>query len=97
MSTGLLDCLLNTQSKTAIPAGQKMQVVMIDRGQLHRNPDNQIYIIGDVSRLKERYQGKRDPAAAGSCRTSLWRVQAYRRREAFDSLRGACKGGRGRL
>lgn len=63
MSTGLLDCLLNTQSKTAIPAGQKMQVVMIDRGQLHRNPDNRIYIIGDVSRLKEdiRSNGIRQP------------------------------------
>lgn len=63
MSTGLLDCLLNTQSKTAIPAGQKMQVVMIDRGQLHRNPDNRIYIIGDVSRLKEdiRANGIRQP------------------------------------
>ncbi len=63
MSTGLLDCLLNTQSKTAIPAGQKMQVVMIDRGQLHRNPDNRIYIIGDVSRLKEdiKANGIRQP------------------------------------
>nr|DAH45030.1 MAG TPA: chromosome partitioning protein [Caudoviricetes sp.] len=63
MNTGLLDCLLNTQSKTAIPAGQKMQVVMIDRGQLHRNPDNRIYIIGDVSRLKEdiRANGIRQP------------------------------------
>ena len=63
MSTGLLDCLLNTQSKTAIPAGQKMQVVMIDRGQLHRNPDNRIYIVGDVSRLKEdiRANGIRQP------------------------------------
>lgn len=63
MSAGLLDCLLNTQSKTAIPAGQKMQVVMIDRGQLHRNPDNRIYIIGDVSRLKEdiRANGIRQP------------------------------------
>ena len=63
MSTGLLDCLLNTKSKTAIPAGQKMQVVMIDRGQLHRNPDNRIYIIGDVSRLKEdiRANGIRQP------------------------------------
>mgnify|MGYP003367201741 CR=1 FL=1 len=63
MSNGLLDCLLNTQSKTAIPAGQKMQVVMIDRGQLHRNPDNRIYIIGDVSRLKEdiRANGIRQP------------------------------------
>lgn len=63
MSTGLLDCLLNTQSKTAIPAGQKMQMVMIDRGQLHRNPDNRIYIIGDVSGLKEdiRANGIRQP------------------------------------
>lgn len=63
MSTGLLDCLLNTQSKTPIPAGQKMQVVMIDRAHLHRNPDNKIYIIGDVSRLKEdiKANGIRQP------------------------------------
>lgn len=63
MSTGLLDCLLNTQSKTPIPAGQSMQVVMIDRAHLHRNPDNQIYIIGDVSRLKEdiKANGIRQP------------------------------------
>lgn len=64
MSTGLLDCLLNTQSKTAIPAGQKMQVVMIDREHLHRNPYNdKIYIIGDVSRLKEdiKANGIRQP------------------------------------
>lgn len=64
MSNGLLDCLLNTQSKTAIPAGQKMQVVMIDREHLHRNPYNdKIYIIGDVSRLKEdiKANGIRQP------------------------------------
>lgn len=64
MSTGLLDCLLNTQSKTTIPAGQRMQVVMIDREHLHRNPYNdKIYIIGDVSRLKEdiKANGIRQP------------------------------------
>lgn len=64
MSTGLLDCLLNTQSKTTIPAGQRMQVVMIDREHLYRNPYNdKIYIIGDVSRLKEdiKANGIRQP------------------------------------
>lgn len=64
MSTELLDCLLNTQSKTTIPAGQRMQVVMIDREHLYRNPYNdKIYIIGDVSRLKEdiKVNGIRQP------------------------------------
>ena len=61
MSTGLLSGLLSTQP--ASPAGQTMQVVMIDRKHLIRNPDNQIYIIGDVSRLKEdiKAHGIRQP------------------------------------
>lgn len=61
MSTGLLSGLLGTQPVNQ--AGQSMQVVMIDRAILHRNPDNKIYIIGDVSRLKEdiKANGIRQP------------------------------------
>lgn len=61
MSTGLLSGLLGTQPVN--PSGQSMQVIMIDRAILHRNPDNKIYIIGDVSRLKEdiKANGIRQP------------------------------------
>lgn len=54
MSTGLLSSLLNTQSQTPTPAGQKMQVVMVPRELILPNPDNKkIYIVGDVSGLKD--------------------------------------------
>lgn len=58
MSVGLLSELLS-----GAPAGHGMQVVMISRKDLIRNPDNKIYLIGDVSRLKEdiRTHGIRQP------------------------------------
>lgn len=62
MSTGLLSGLLGTQPVN--PAGQSMRVVMIDRKNIVVNPDNQqIYVIGDVSRLKEdiKTNGIRQP------------------------------------
>lgn len=62
MSTGLLRGLLSTQPVN--PAGQSMQVVMIDRKNIVVNPDNRkIYVIGDVSRLKEdiKTNGIRQP------------------------------------
>lgn len=54
MSTGL---------STITPGGEQMQVLMIERKHLIRNPDNRIYIIGDVSRLKEdiKTHGVRQP------------------------------------
>lgn len=64
MSTGLLSSLLNTQSQTPTPAGQKMQVVMVPRELIMANPDNKkIYIVGDVSGLKDdiRENGVRQP------------------------------------
>mgnify|MGYP004456478629 CR=1 FL=1 len=62
MSTGLLSGLLGTQPVN--PAGKSMQVVMIDRKNIIVNPDNRkIYVIGDVSRLKEdiKTNGIRQP------------------------------------
>ena len=63
MSTGLLESLLNTQSQTPTPAGQKMQVVMVPYDHILRNPENKIYIIGDISQLMEdiRLNGVRQP------------------------------------
>lgn len=62
MSTGLLDGLLSVQPDD--PAGPGMRVIMIDRKNIVVNPDNrQIYVIGDVSRLKEdiKTNGIRQP------------------------------------
>lgn len=63
MSTGLLHSLLDAQPST--PAGElPMKVVMIDRKNIIVNPDNhKIYVIGDVSRLKEdiKTNGIRQP------------------------------------
>ena len=64
MSTGLLSSLLNAQSQTPTPAGQKKQVVMVPRELIMANPDNKkIYIVGDVSGLKDdiRENGVRQP------------------------------------
>jgi ParB-like chromosome segregation protein Spo0J len=63
MSTGLLHSLLDAQPST--PAGEPpLKVIMIDRKNIIVNPDNRkIYVIGDVSRLKEdiRVHGIRQP------------------------------------
>lgn len=63
MNTGLLHSLLDAQPST--PAGEPpLKVVMIDRKNIIVNPDNhKIYVIGDVSRLKEdiRVHGIRQP------------------------------------
>lgn len=63
MSTGLVHSLLDAQPST--PAGEPpLKVVMIDRKNIIVNPDNhKIYVIGDVSRLKEdiKTNGVRQP------------------------------------
>ena len=63
MSTGLVHSLLGAQPST--PAGEPpLKVVMIDRKNIIVNPDNhKIYVIGDISRLKEdiRVRGIRQP------------------------------------
>lgn len=63
MSTGLLHSLLDAQPST--PAGEPpLKVVMIDRKNIIVNPDNhKIYVIGNVSRLKEdiKTNGIRQP------------------------------------
>ena len=64
MNTGLLSSFLNPQPQNTDPAGQKMQVVMVPREFIMANPDNKkIYIVGDVSGLKDdiRENGVRQP------------------------------------
>ena len=86
MSTSLISDLLNIQPQTSTPAGS-MQVKMLPCEYIMRNPDNKIYVVGDIDKLKEdiRLNGVRQP---------LERLQAHRRRAASDRLRGTGQGGR---
>ena len=52
MSTGLISDLLNIQPQTSTPAGS-MQVKMLPREYIMRNPDNKIYVVGDIDKLKD--------------------------------------------
>lgn len=53
MSKGFsINDILGAGAKTAAPAGQKMQVVMLPTADIEPNPENSIYEIGDVSMLK---------------------------------------------
>lgn len=53
MSKGFsINDILGSGAKTAAPAGQKMQVVMLPAADIEANPENSIYEIGDVSMLK---------------------------------------------
>lgn len=53
MSKGFsINDILGAGAKTAAPAGQKMQVVMLPAADIEPNPENSIYEIGDVSMLK---------------------------------------------
>jgi ParB-like chromosome segregation protein Spo0J len=53
MSKGFsINDILGSGAKTAAPAGQKMQVVMLPAADIEPNPENNIYEIGDVSMLK---------------------------------------------
>lgn len=62
MSTGLISNLLSIQPQTSTPAGQ-MEVKMLPREYIMRNPDNKIYVVGDIDKLKEdiRQHGVRQP------------------------------------
>lgn len=62
MSTGLISNLLSIQPQTSTPAGQ-MEVKMLPREYIMRNPDNKIYVVGDIDKLKEdiRLHGVRQP------------------------------------
>lgn len=52
MSKGFsINDILGAGAKTAAPAGQKMQVVMLPAADIEPNPENSIYEIGDVSML----------------------------------------------
>lgn len=53
MSKGFsINDILGNGAKTAAPAGQKMQVVMLPAADIEPNPENSIYEIGDVAMLK---------------------------------------------
>lgn len=53
MSKGFsINDILGNGAKPAVPAGQKMQVVMLPAADIEPNPENSIYEIGDVSMLK---------------------------------------------
>lgn len=62
MSTGLISNLLSIQPQASTPAGQ-MEVKMLPREYIMRNPDNKIYVVGDIDKLKEdiRLHGVRQP------------------------------------
>ena len=62
MSTGLISNLLSIQPQASTPAGQ-MEVKMLPREYIMRNPDNKIYVVGDIDKLKEdiRQHGVRQP------------------------------------
>lgn len=62
MSTGLISDLLNMQPQSSSPAGQ-MQVKMLPIEYIMPNPDNKIYVVGDIDKLKEdiRLHGVRQP------------------------------------
>lgn len=62
MSPGLISNLLSIQPQTSTPAGQ-MEVKMLPREYIMRNPDNKIYVVGDIDKLKEdiRLHGVRQP------------------------------------
>ncbi len=60
-SVGLLSSLLNTQGSD--PAASQMQVEMLPIEWIIPNPDNKIYLVGDIEQLKEdiRKNGVRQP------------------------------------
>lgn len=62
MGTGLISNLLSIQPQESTPAGQ-MEVKMLPREYIMRNPDNKIYVVGDIGKLKEdiRQHGVRQP------------------------------------
>lgn len=62
MGTGLISNLLSIQPQASAPAGQ-MEVKMLPREYIMRNPDNKIYVVGDIDKLKEdiRLHGVRQP------------------------------------
>lgn len=82
MNTGLLHSLLDAQPST--PAGEPpLKVVMIDRKNIIVNPDNRkIYVIGDVSRLKEdiRVHGIRQPLEVVDLEDSNYKLIGGERR-----------------
>lgn len=73
MSTGLISSLLSIQPQTSTPAGQ-MEVKMLPREYIMRNPDNKIYVVGDIDKLKEdiRQHGVRQPLEV------IWWANGYK-------------------
>lgn len=89
MNTGLLSSFLNPQPQNTDPAGQKMQVVMVPREFIMANPDNKkIYIVGDVSGLKDdiRENGVRQPLEVIRWANSYKLISGERRLTACKQL-----------
>lgn len=89
MNTGLLHSLLDAQPST--PAGEPpLKVVMIDRKNIIVNPDNRkIYVIGDVSRLKEdiRVHGIRQPLEVVDLENGDYKLTDGERLAQYEALK----------
>lgn len=86
MSKFDLSSLLNEQSTA--PGGPQVRVTMIDRSKIHRNPENNIYIIGDVSTLAEdiKANGIRQPLEVVQAEDGYLLIGGHRRLTACEWL-----------
>ena len=86
MSKFDISSLLNEQSTP--PVGPQVRVTMIDRSKIQRNPENSIYIIGDVSTLAEdiKANGIRQPLEVVPVEDGYMLIGGHRRLAACDWL-----------
>lgn len=86
MSKFDLNALLNNQSAT--PGGPRMVVSQIPREQIRRNPENDIYIIGDVTQLAEDIaaNGIRQPLEVVPAEDGYLLIGGHRRLTACEWL-----------
>lgn len=86
-----LTALLNGQSTAGAAPAQRMVISMIPRGDILRNPENKIYIIGDVSRLAEDIaaNGLRQPLEVVPAGDQYMLIGGERRLTACEQLAAA--------
>lgn len=86
-----LTTLLNNQSTAGAAISQRMVISMIPRGDILRNPENKIYIIGDVSRLAEDIaaNGLRQPLEVIPAGEKYMLIGGERRLTACEQLAAA--------
>lgn len=86
-----LTTLLNNQSTAGAAPAQRMVISMIPRGDILRNPENKIYIIGDVSRLAEDIaaNGLRQPLEVIPAGEKYMLIGGERRLTACEQLAAA--------